>query len=259
MCVKIELKKWCLCVALLLFQYQGTALSQQEAMPSCPAIDIEPYPGYSDLSELPNVAVWHDLSAIRDNCSAINLSGTAKVVGLASYFHYTGTVEELASRAGAISALKDLNYWSITDNSWRKLISNSVALNSVDSKDKRPDFSGSEVMRGQTLYFAQDDTRAWGMNIYSLTAIEVSNSRLVVTSENISPIKIGPITLFKPRSIKSLTIVSEVDKATWSYYSLISITDSFFDSKDKSLINRQAAAYRFLVGKPSNAEPPLAP
>lgn len=168
-------------------------------------------------------------------------------------------MEDIATRAGAISAMKDLTYWSVSDGRWRKLISKSVALKSNNSNDTRTDFTGPEVLSGQTLYFAQNDTRSWGMNVYSFIAVSSSSTRLELRSENISPLKLGPITFFDPHSINSLVIVSKIDEAMWSYYSLVAIKESLFAASEKSLINRQAAAYRFLVGLPADLEPPVGP
>ena len=109
------------------------------------------------------------------------------------------------------------------------------------------------------MYFAQNDTRSWGMNIYSFGMVSSSAKRLELGSENVSPIQLGPVTLFEPHTIKSLVIVTQIGETTWSYYSLVAIKETFFGASEKSLINRQSAAYRFLTGQPQDQEPPLAP
>jgi hypothetical protein len=50
-----------------------------------------------------------------------------------------------------------------------------------------------------------------------------------------------------------------MDDSTWTYYSLAVIKHSALAAREKSLINRQAAFYRFLIRQRPNQDPPLAP
>ena len=244
---------------LALFTLHTQLIFATQPEPRCPTLENTPYPDYSESGKSPNVAVWHDLPDTPSSCTGLKQSNATIVVAIAARFNHNGTMADIAARAGAVSAMKGLSYWSVTDQSWRKLISKSVALNSSNSKDSRPDFTTAEVLSGQTMYFAQNDTRTWGTNTYSFSTVSSSASRLVLKSENITPIRLGPITLFKPNAIQNLVIVSQIDKTTWSYYSLVSIKDAFLAANEKSLINRQAAAYRFFIGQAADQEPPLAP
>ena len=244
------------CLVLLTLHMQFGFAAQAE--PVCPTLENTPFPDYADIGENPRVAVWHDLPATPASCISVNQINAKIVVAMAATFDHSGTLADIAAKAGAISALQDLTYWSVTDNSWRKLISTSIALRSSDSRNTRPDFTADEVLGGNTLYFAQNDTRTWGTNTYSFSTVSLSATRVAFKSENISRIRLGPITLFKPGSIQNLVILSQIDKTTWSYYSLVSIRDSLLAANEKSLINRQAAAFRFLIGQPADREPPVA-
>ena len=126
----------------------------------------------------------------------------ALAIALAGRFAHAGSSDQIAARLGAISQTNGLPYWSVTDGEWRTLVSDAFALDSSVSDAARPsaarpnaartDFTGQEMLSGQTLFFAQNDTRSWGLNLYSIRSIEASADRLVFESDNISPIKLGP-------------------------------------------------------------------
>ncbi len=245
------------CVLILCALHAGGVAAQTQ-MPTCPDQHNAPLPLYSDAGENPNYRIWRNLAGPAINCQGLHTDNATLVVALAGRFHHGGTVEDIASRAGGLSQMQGLRYWSTTDKNWRKLISESTALSTDSTKDTRDDFSSVEVLSGEPLYFAQNDTRTWGMNTYRFNAVTSDENSLTILSENISPIKLGPVTLFVPNAIKSLVIVSRYNENTWSYYSIVAIQAASFATKEKSLINRQSAAFRFLAGLADNKEPPLA-
>ncbi len=226
--------------------------------PVCPSTVDVPYPEFPEAEKKPHSMVWNNLPAIPSTCHITVQTPIAMTVAIAARFKHTGTLEDIASRLGAISMMQNLTYWSVTDNGWRQLVSDAVALGANNNKSTRSDFTGAEVLSGETLYFAQNDTRSWGLNIYSLKTISASPDQLVFSSENISPVKLGPITLFAPHTAQTVVFVTRADDMTWSYYSLAVLKDISLGANDKSLINRQAALYRFLAKLPSDLEPPLA-
>ncbi len=241
-----------------------TTLSQTEGgstkdTPVCPSITEAPYPEFAAPDRKPHYRAWNNLPVMPASCHITVKTPIAMTVAIAAYFNHSGTLEDIAAQLGAISAMQDLTYWSVTDKAWRQLVSNAIALSTNNNKAIRSDFTAAEVLSGDTLYFAQNDTRSWGLNVYSLKAINSSPDQLIFTSENISPVKLGPITLFAPQTAQTVVFVTREDNTTWSYYSLAVLKDTSFGAKEKSLINRQAALYRSLAKIPSDLEPPLAP
>lgn len=244
-----------LAICSLLTMSESHAVSD----PICPAHAEAPYPEFGDIGEAPNVAAWSDLVALPENCHVSLQSPAALTIALSGRFTHAGPVDEIAARLGAISKTKNLPYWSVTDGDWRELVSDAVALKSRDKDSVRSDFTAQEMLSGQILYFAQNDTRSWGDNVYSVRAISSSPDHLIVESDNVSTIRLGPVALFEPDDVRSVLFIDQLDDTTWTYFSLSVIRHSGVAAREKSLINRQAAFYRLLIGQAPDQEPPLAP
>ncbi len=245
-----------LAASIQIVSYHVRANSTPAAI--CPTGTDTPYPAYSNTGDTPSIAIWRDLTSLPVNCHIALDEPAALGVALAAHFTFTGTSNELATRLGAISELQGIKYWSVTDNNWRELITDASALRSANPTDTREDFTAQEMLSGQTLHFAQNDTRSWGTNVYSVQKKDSSPNQLVFFSENVSNIKLGLITLFAKNTAQSITFITQANGTLWSYYSLAVIKDGTFAAKEHSLINRQAALYRFLIGQASDQEPPLA-
>ena len=270
-CARFITGQWRQFAIFLLIASGLLAVSEAQAasLPVCPTGDETPYPPLGHVDESPSVAAWHDLATLPENCHIPLPAPAALTVALAGRFTHAGSVDQIAARLGAISQTQGLPYWSVTDEEWRILVSDAFALDSSDSDTARPtaaqlnsprqDFTGQEMLSGKTLYFAQNDTRSWGLNTYSIRAVDSSAGHLVFESDNISPVKLGPVTLFQPGDVRSVLFLDRLDDTTWAYFSLAVIRHSSIAARDKSLINRQAAFYRFLTGQPPDKEPPLAP
>ncbi|WP_157736317.1 DUF6675 family protein [Granulosicoccus antarcticus] len=232
---------------------------QAASTPVCPSSVDAPYPSLGELGNSPSVASWVDLSVLPKNCHVELQAPAALTIALAGRFTETGSIDDIAIRLGAISTTKGLPYWSVTDEDWRELVTDAFAVVSPDTNSARSDFTAQEMLSGQTLYFSQNDSRSWGSNVYSIKAIDSSPDKLVLQSNNISSIRLGPVTLFKPDEVRSVLFINRIDDTTWSYFSLAVITHSSLAARKKSLVNRQAAFYRLLIGQAPDQNPPLAP
>jgi hypothetical protein len=75
--------------------------------------------------------------------------GAGVLVALAAHFSHSGTSDALLRRFGAISTLKGLQYWSVTEGGWRTLITDAAALTGGPDLDhRRPDFTLAEMRSG---------------------------------------------------------------------------------------------------------------
>lgn len=241
------------------FMILGTQ-SQAESPPICPSHETEPYPPYGELRKPPNTAIWREVGQDSGaDCEDLFQEPMALVVALAGRFRHTGSVEDIASRIGAVSWTEELPYWSTTEQKWRVLVSEAFALNEPDANTTRPDFTADEVLSGRTLYFAQNDTRSTGLNIYGITVNSADRDHLSFEIINITPIKFSFLTLFEPGTLLSVHFVERKNRAVWSYYGISLVKSGAVDGHEKSFINRGAAFYRFLIGQPADQNPPLAP
>ena len=122
--------------------------------------------------------------------------------------------------SGAISTLKGLRYWSVTEGGWRTLITSATALSGPDLDHPRPDFTLAEMPSGKELYFAQGDNRAGGDVVYRMRVGEVSPTRLIVAIENVTPVRRFMLTLFNPGDLQSLHFLERQGPNVWSHYGL---------------------------------------
>ena len=233
--------------------------AQSASLPACPSGTVETIPPYAEKGDPPAVASWFDLDALSDNCHIALKAPAALTIALAATFSYAGTATDIAARLGAISETQGLQYWSVSDDDWRELVTESRALESPDAKSVRADFTAQEILSGQTLYFAQNDSRSWGFNILAMNMVDSSADHLVFKSYNVSAIRMGPVKLIGPENAQSVLFLERVDRKTWKYYSLAVIKRSALAAREKSLINRQYAFFRFLIQQRADEEPPLAP
>ncbi len=117
-----------LAIALVLGLSGGAAAAGQEPVPPCGAT---PYPDYAAVDAPPAVQLisGKDLAAWKPPaCVGWEAKDDGVLVALAGRFHFNGTTDELLKRFGAISSLKGLQYWSVTDGGWRTLITSASAL-----------------------------------------------------------------------------------------------------------------------------------
>lgn len=222
------------------------------------------HPDYTAAEKLPAVEVWNDVYLDKRTACGGRLQGDfSVVVAIAGSFRFFGTLNELAERVGAISQTVNLQYWSTSDQNWRILISEASAVREYDgdwrsNKLWRPDFTAAEIRSGEMLWFRQNDTRSTGLNLYSMRALQSTPTRLAVEIVNESPISFTLIELFGEHELVSLHVIERLDRDLWGYYGLGGVHGKTFDGYERSAVNRAVAFFRFLQGKPGNAEPPLA-
>jgi hypothetical protein len=172
------------------------------------------------------------------------------LVAVAGQFRYLGSVDGLLSRFGAISTLRGLQYWSVTDNKWQTLITHATALNGPDLARPRSDFTVSEMRDRPNLYFAETDNRSSQPIIYRMH-VAATSTTLVVALENVTPIKFLMMTVFAPGDVQSVHFLTRTPLGVWSYYGLartgVSVA-SFLGLNDASYVNRALALYAHFTG-----------
>jgi len=226
----------------------------------CSAGAADMLPAYGPVGGAPRVAWWRDIVVPEGaGCLGAIRGHMELVVALAGRFHGARTLEDMARRLGAISRTAGLRYWSVTDGDWRTLLTEAFALSAPDVERRRADFSVAELLGGRALYTAQRDTRSTGLNVYQLRARRVGARRLVLESENLSPIRLIVFELFEPGALRVIHYLDRIEPGLWGYYTVTAVRSGALESDPRSMINRSAAYFRFLAGVPSDRDPPLAP
>ena len=231
------------------------------ADPVAPCHPGEPVadPPFAGLGASPAVAVFYDIELRVADCIEGFHGPMDLAVALSGRFRSTGGLEEIAARAGAISAMVGMRYWSVTDGDWRELVSEAYAVSEARDRGRRADFTAAEVLSGRALHFVQDDTRSSGLNLYSLRARRIGDDGLAIAFVNLTPIDYLLVPLFDPGALVFLQIVRHLRDDEWGYFGLSAVRAGAGTGGERSWINRAAAYHRLLTGEPTDGAPPLAP
>jgi hypothetical protein len=224
-------------------------------------------PAYPPPGEPPIVKVWHDEDLRRSGWEPPHCAGWTPsshsnlVLAMAGSFRFDGSADELVERMGAISTLRGVRFWSVTDRIWRPLVIDASALSRLDPRNRRSDFLAAEMTAGSELYYWEKHRRA-GNIVYRMTVLERSPARTVVTTENLSPVRFLLLTLFEPGALQSVACIELVSPGVWGVYLLTRAgqgVSALAVGHDASYVNRAAAIYRHLAGIPTDEDPPAAP
>jgi hypothetical protein len=185
-------------------------------------------------------------------CTGFTAKGDGVLVAIAGSFPFTASADDLLARFGAVSALKGLKYWSVTEGGWRTLITSATALEGPKVDRPRSDFTLAEMRSGADLYFAQSENRAGGDVVYRMRVQDFGPNRFVVRIENANPVSRYLVTLFNPGDLASVHFLERTGPGVWGYYGLAWAEDSLVSRlavPEASYLNRALALYRHFLGE----------
>jgi hypothetical protein len=241
-----------LAIVVVLLSAGLASAADKNPQPPC---GTPPVPGYAAVDAAPAVLVisGSDLGAWKPpSCVGWSAQGDGVLVALSGRFAYKGSPDDLLKRFGAISTLKGLKYWSVTDGGWRTLITSAEALEAPESGHSRPDFTLAEMKSGKDLYFAQQDNRTSEEVVYRMQVRDLSTNGFVVAVENVTPVRSYMLTLFDPGELLSVQFVERESPGVYGYYGLAFAGESLASSialPQASYVNRALALYGQLTGK----------
>ena len=222
------------------------------AKPGYPAVGVAPEARFLRLDG--GDAVWTP-----PDCAGWTVAAPALVLGLAGRFSFAGGVDEMLVRIGAVSSLRGIQYWSVTDQAWREFITDAAALSEPDARRRRPDFTVAELRRGEDLHFFQIDSRSSEPVVYRARLREIGSIRIVVEFENVSTVhalRLFPI--YGPGDVRMTIFLDRVSDGVWGYYALSAIRETPTVAGEMSFAARAAAFYRHIAGiATTTATPPL--
>jgi hypothetical protein len=227
-----------------------------------PPCESPPVPAYAPAGRPPATDVWSASELTRSAwqaapCLHWGASRTKLAAALAGEFPFAGSVDDLAARLAHISALKSVRYWSVSHQSWQPLVTDAGALDVPEGKG-RPDPVASELTPGSSFIYFES---SHGRTVYRMTVLERTADRLVVSTENVTPIRIGILSAFDPGAMQSVIFLDKRGPGTWGYYQTIRAAkgaSAIALGSNASYVNRLAALYRYTAGIPTDQEPPAA-
>ena len=236
-------------------------LAQRGPQPPC---GTAPSPIYPALDDAAVVTSWTASEIGRDwrppACTGWTAAGFTTLVTTVARFRLTSDAEGLRRHIGAISHLTGMRYWSTTHHRWQTLVEDAYALTGAPSGARRQDFTSEEMQDGTTRYFAQVDNLS-GKGTYRLRVAEASADRLVVEIENVSTMRYFFVPVFPPGEMQSIYFLDRESGSVWRYYGLLRTgvgTNHLLGGNAASAVNRAVAFYRYVVGIPTDQEPPAA-
>jgi len=251
---------WRLSLALVLLAASAPAWA---AGPQPPCAGLA-NPAYGAVDGPPGVAVWSRDDLKRDAWrppACLGWQGDSRLVAaLAARFRSSLSLDALAERLAAISQHPEIRYWAVTRHEWHPLVRQSWALDRPDASARRADPRGAELTAGREFYYAED-AEIGGRAIWRLRVVERSSERLVVTTENVTPIKVALVTIFEPGALQVATVLQR-DGDAWALYEITRAgadSSSFVAGYGSSYLNRLEAMRRHLAGLPTDRDPPVAP
>jgi hypothetical protein len=229
-----------------------------------PPCGNEPNPSYPALNDPPNAKSWSQsdlgLTWKVPACTGWTEQGFTTLVTTAARFSYSFEAPALLRHIGAISERAGMRYWSTTHKRWQTLIVDAHAVTGAQHSQPRLDFTPDEMKVGEALYFEQADNLT-GKATYRMQMVEESANRIVFTVENVSTIRYLFIPVLRPGEMQSIYFLNRESERAWLFYGMVRTSKNAnkrIAANESSSINRAVAFYRFIVGIPTDQEPPAA-
>jgi len=209
-------------VAAIVFLGPTSADAAGATLPRPPCGDDDPVPAYGEAND-PAIESWSKVEWAAPACLAWSGSRYRFVIAIAGRIEASDATA-LRSRLGAISTSRGLLYWSVTEGAWRALIKDAAALSSARG-GRRGDFAPAELREGATLHFVEEDNRSEEPVTYAMHVLESKPGRIVVETENVTPIKALLATVFPPGTLRTAYIMTRIDSHTWGFYEISAATE----------------------------------
>lgn len=226
----------------------STSTRAAEPLPVPPCGNAEPVPAYGDASN-PAIETWSRIEWTPPRCLAFNDSRFKFVTAVAGRIEAPDAAA-LRARLGAISTSRGLQYWSVSEGAWRVLIKDAAALTG-EHGERRDDFASAELREGATLHFVEQDNRSDGPVTYAMHVLESKDDRLVVETQNVTPVRALLATLFPPHAMRTAYILTRIDSRTWGFYAISAATEhasGLVSLAKNSYENRAKALFAHVAG-----------
>jgi hypothetical protein len=251
---------------LMLLAMAGSAFAVTLPEKPLPPCEGEPIPGYPALGAPPAITLLTAADAGRwtvPSCTAWHGNSASLVVGLAARFRSASDTDVLLSRIGAISSLRGVHYWSVTDKQWNAMFTRATALEGSNPEKPRGDFSAAELHSGRDLYFLAADNRSRYETVSRLRVSERDKGRIVIESDNVTPLRWLFTSFAAPGDVQTWYFLEHEAAESWRFYSLTRVQygSLWFSGviPNASYVNRALAMYRYIAGIPTDRDPPAAP
>jgi hypothetical protein len=216
-----------------------------------------PTPSFGEVDGPPQWRIWSADELRADGwqpAACIGWAGDTKLTGAVASRFRSGS--DVFQRLLDVAAWPRIKYWSVSKQGWQPLAV-SVSAFTTAGAQRLP--VGSSLAAGQAYQFTERDENG-GDIIYRLRILRHDQEHLVVTTENVTPIRIAIITAFEPSSLQTATFVQRIAADQWSTYQVTRVSagaNSLVLGHKGSFINRLEAVRRYIAGVVEDQQPPL--
>jgi hypothetical protein len=236
---------------LLLVSFGFVALHAQAQAPSAPVppCGAEPVPAYAAAGLVPDPQTWTSLEWRVPACFGSWPSRFKFVIALAG--HVTASDRDaVLKRLGAISKMRGIQYYSVTEGKSLELIKDASALVDADPAHRREDFTLDELASGKGLFYLEEDNRSSHPVVYAMHLVAADADHVILVTENVSPVKSFLVTLFPPASLRAAYILTRLDGADWGLYVISASSEdasSLVALAKASYVNRAQALFKHVA------------
>lgn len=241
------------------FLRSSNAAEVSPPLPSPPCEGAAALPDYAPSKSLPSPKAWTRVDWTPPPCLGWPAGRYKQVIAMAGRLDIADDIA-LRARVGAVSSTRGLRYWSVTEGAWRVLIKDASALAGPEGP-RRADFKPSELTPGVTVHFVEEDNRSSEPVTYAMHVREASAGRILVETENVTPIRAMLATLFPPGTLRAAYVMTRLDAHTWGLYAISAATpeaSGFVTLGEASYANRARSLYEHFAGIAPHEERPAA-
>jgi hypothetical protein len=227
------------------------ALRAAAQAPPAPVLPCgaDPIPAYAAAGALPEPQTWTGLDWKPPGCLGTWPSRFKFVIALAGHVTAANRTAVLA-RLGAISKMRGMRYYSVTEGAWLELVKDASALSDADPGHRRGDFSADELVLGAGLFFLEEDNRSSHPVVYAMRVTASDTNHVVLETENLTPVKAFLVTFFPPGALRTAYILTRLEGSDWGLYVVSASTEdasSLVALARTSYVNRAQALFRYVT------------
>jgi hypothetical protein len=222
-------------------------------------------PGFGAVDGPPTIGLWERRELQRDAWqppACLGWQGDSHLVtALAARFRSPLSLDALAERLSAVSHHPAIRFWAVTLQEWRPLVTDAWALERPNAAVRWHDPTSAELVPGRDLYYAQQPELG-GHIVWRLRVLERTADRVVLATENVTPIRVAVVTVFEPGALQIASVLQRDGEGMWDLYEITRAgpgSSSLVTGYGSSYLNRLEAMRRYLVGVPTDRDPPVAP
>ena len=234
----------------------GYAPVPGDAEPRLPCSGQSPLPAFAMEPRAPNVRVWSGWAWGAD-CLAWPPERFKFIIAVGGTFAHAEDSSKLLARLGAISGMRGLRYWSVTDSDWRVLVKDAWATDGPDALQRRADFRADEMTAGSDRYFVEEDNRSSDPITYRMRVLDASPDRVAVELQNLTPVRYFGFVMLPPGSLRAAYFMQRLDSETWGFYEIFASGEqasALVELGKASYTNRARALYAHFTGTSAEAQ-----